>query len=364
MDALFPPLHEVELGELAARLATPATVADHELRSLLSALARAVVDAWTERADAQEQLAAALRDLRHRWTPVPDLLASSPTDRHVVVEVDNDGRAHLRFGDGVLGRRPAAHTRFVADYRVGGGLGGNVGADTVVGIAWGATVVRGARLRPRNPLPAWGGVAPETLQSVKLRAPAAFRRELVRAVTADDYARIAERDPRVQRAAAVLRFTGSATEVRVAVDALGGAAGPGLLDDVTAALEPFRRIGHEVVAVPAVTVPLDVAVTVCVAAAYLRAHVLAAVDRVLAAFFAPDALTFGDDVHVSRIVAAVVAVAGVENAEVTTLRRLSGGDDATADGVLPIGPLEVARLDRDPDAPENGRLQLTPVGGR
>jgi len=111
-------------------------------------------------------------------------------------------------------------------------------------------------------------------------------------------------------------------------------------------------------------VPLDVAVTVCVQPAYLRAHVLAAVNRVLGALFAPDALTFGDDVHLSRVVAAVVAVPGVENAEVTTLRRLLGGDDVTVDGVLPIGPMEVARLDRDPDAPENGRLVLTPVGGR
>ena len=364
VDALFPPLHLVVPGELAARLADPVTVADHELRSLLSAAVRGLVDAWVDEAEAREQLAGALRDLRHRWSPVFDLLSSSPTDRHVVVEVDNDGRAHLRFGDGALGRRPAAHARFVADYRVGGGLAGNVGADTIIGIAWGTTVVRGARLRPRNPLPAWGGLAPETLASVKLRAPVAFRRELVRAVTADDYARLAERDPRVQRAAAALRFTGSATEVRVAVDARGGTAGPELLDDVAAALEPFRRIGHEVVVVPAVTVPLDVAVTVCVQPAYLRAHVLAAVNRVLGALFAPDALTFGDDVHLSRVVAAVVAVPGVENAEVTTLRRLLGGDDVTVDGVLPIGPLEVARLDRDPDAPENGRLVLTPVGGR
>jgi len=216
-------------------------------------------------------------------------------------------------------------------------------------------------------------VDPEPVQSVKLRAPSAFRRELVRAVVAEDYARLAERDPAVQRAAAALRFTGAATEVRVAIDALGGVADDALLARVAAALEPFRRVGHDVVVVPARTVPLDVAVTVCVRPEYLRAPVLAAVDRALSAtrapdgtlgFFAPDSFSFGDPVRVGPIVAAVMALPGVENAEVTTLRRLEGGDDVAGDGVLEIGPLEVARLDRDPDAPENGRLRIDVQGGR
>src|SRR5690606_21772926 len=37
---------------------------------------------------------------RELWTPVPDLLDSPPFARHFVAEVDNDGRAWLRFGDG------------------------------------------------------------------------------------------------------------------------------------------------------------------------------------------------------------------------------------------------------------------------
>ena len=37
-----------------------------------------------------------------------DLLNSDPDDPHFVAEIDNRGRAHLRFGDGELGRRPEA----------------------------------------------------------------------------------------------------------------------------------------------------------------------------------------------------------------------------------------------------------------
>lgn len=305
---------------------------------------------------------------RPPWAPVADLLGSAATDRHVVVEVDNEGRAHLRFGDGRLGLQPPARARFTADYRIGNGPAGNVGADTIVRIAFGATAVHGVAWDIRNPLPATGGIAPETMASVKLRAPTAFRRELVRAVTADDYARLAERRPGVQRAAAALRFTGSVTVVRVAIDALGGVATDALLSDVADALEPVRRLGHDVVVVPATFVPLDVVVTVCVRPEYLPGPVRTAVETVLsgrgAGFFAPDRFAFGDAVRVSPMVAAVMALPGVENVEVTSLRRMGGGDDATPDGVLVLGPLEVARLDQDPDAPENGRLTLHVRGGR
>ena len=35
----------------------------------------------------------------HPWSVQPDLLNSDDTDTHVVVEMDNDGVASLRFGD-------------------------------------------------------------------------------------------------------------------------------------------------------------------------------------------------------------------------------------------------------------------------
>src|SRR5262249_28025667 len=62
------------------------------------------------------------------WLPSRDLLSSSGDDRYFVTEVDNDGVARLRFGDGDCGRMPDAETVFNATYRVGNGLNGNVGA--------------------------------------------------------------------------------------------------------------------------------------------------------------------------------------------------------------------------------------------
>ncbi|MEO6740825.1 MAG: putative baseplate assembly protein, partial [Chthoniobacteraceae bacterium] len=58
------------------------------------------------------------------WTPQADLLASRSDDRHFVVEIDDEGRAHLRFGDGDSGRKPDAGLIFSARYRVGNGPAG------------------------------------------------------------------------------------------------------------------------------------------------------------------------------------------------------------------------------------------------
>jgi len=82
-------------------------------------------------------------------------------------------------------------------------------------------------------------------------------------------------------------------------------------------------------------------------------------------FFHPDALTFGEPVRVSRLVAAAAAVPGVISVQVTRLRRLFRPDDGElAAGLLRLGPLEVAQCDNLADTPDNGRLSIVAGGGR
>jgi hypothetical protein len=308
------------------------------------------------------------------WTARRDLLASDAGDLDYVVEMDDRRLAHLRFGDGELGRRPDGGLAFAARYRVGNGPAGNVGADTVM-LAVTESLLSGVTLSPRNPLPARGGTAPEPVAEVKLFAPHAFRRELARAVTPADYAELAGRHTAVQRAAAELCWNGSWYEVRVAVDPLGRAeADAGLLAEIETGLYRFRRIGHDLAVRPARYVPLDLVLRVCVGSRFLRGHVKAALlerfssrclpDGSLGCFH-PDAVSFGDDVSLSRLVAAAQAVPGVESVTVAKLERLfEGPDGELEEGLLPIGPLEIARLDNDPSFPENGRIRFDLGGGR
>lgn len=309
------------------------------------------------------------------WTPQYDLLASAPDAPHFVVEREEDGTSRLRFGNGDLGRAPQPGVALRADYRIGSGRAGNVGAETIVHAVFRDGPREGVTIKPRNPLPAQGGVEPEPLAEVRLLAPDAFRQTLARAVTADDYARLAERHPAVQRAAALLRWYGSWYTVEVAIDPLGRqTADPALLSAVERSLYPYRRIGHDLRVRSARYVALDLALTVCVLPGYQRGHVASALlalfsNRLLPdgrrGMFHPDELTFGAPIYLSRIVAAARSVPGVETVQVTTFQRLyEPSDAAIAAGLISFDTLEIPRLDNDANAPDNGRLTLTMRGGR
>lgn len=326
------------------------------------------------------------------WKPRLDLLGSQNDDRDFVVEMDDSGRAHLRFGDDELGELPKVldelpkaldelpkvDTQFKADYRVGNGSTANVGAEMISHIVFRNSKPNGVNLSPRNPMPAQGGVKPEPVEEVKLYAPYAFRTNLERAITADDYATIVMRDfkAKIQRAAAQLRWMGGWYEVLVAIDPLGSIeARQDLLDEVAAHLRRYSRVRHDVKVAAAIYVPLEIELGINVSPQYLQGHVKAALldafgDHLLPdgrpAFFHPDNLTFGEGVYQSRIVAAAQAVTGVDCVVVSKLKRrfATSAQDVPQGGILKLGALEVARLDNDPSFPENGVIQFNMGGGR
>lgn len=314
----------------------------------------------------------------NEWFARPDLLRSVGDDAHFVLEVDDERIAHLRFGDGETGRVPQAGARFHARYRLGGGVAGNVGAESIRRVVCpGNLHLAAGTLAVRNPLAARGGCAPEPIAEAKLFAPRAFRTELQRAITADDYAAIVMREfaGEVQRAGAELRWNGSWYSVRVAIDPRGSEeVSEALLERIERKLEHYRRMGHDVQVVPARYVPLEIEMTICVQPHFLRGHVEAALREVFQSglrrngergFFHPDNLTFGDSIYLSRLVAEAQAVEGVESVAVRKLRRrFESANHELERGLLPIGSLEVARLDGDPVNPENGTLKLELKGGR
>jgi hypothetical protein len=304
------------------------------------------------------------------WLPQPDLLASGGGAAELVVEVEHDGVATLRFGDGVHGRRPETGTAFEATYRVGNGTAGNVGAGAIAHVATSG----GGVLSVSNPLPAAGGTDPEPAEAVRRDAPEAFLVQQ-RAVTADDYARVTERSPLVQRAAANFRWTGSWHTVFATADRAGGLPVTDEFEtDIRRHLEPFRMAGYDLEVDGPRFVPLEVGLHVCVEPDHFRAHVQAAVLDVLASrvrpdgtlgFFHPDRFTFAQPVYLSAIVAAAQAVPGVESVTAVTFQRQrDAASSALASGVLTMGRLEIARLDDDPSFPERGSLVVTTGGGK
>ncbi|MCR0982760.1 putative baseplate assembly protein [Roseomonas populi] len=295
----------------------------------------------------------------------PDLLGAQ-AEAAFTVEVDNDLRGHLRFGDGRHGLRPPEGAAFSARYRVGNGVAGNVGAGAIAHLV---AALGAVALKPDNPMPATGGAEAESIESVRRRAPAAFRVQQ-RAVTPADYAEGGRRLPGIQRAAAALRWTGSWHTHVVAVDRLGGEeVDETFAGELTDALEPLRLLGHDVQVVAPNHVALEIGLAVEIGPAYFRAALrqalLAVLDTGPGGLFHPDRFTFGQAVYLSPILAAVQSVPGVVGVEATAFRRYAQPrTDAAAAGVLPLAANEIARLDNDPSFPDRGVLRLQLWGGQ
>ena len=392
---------------LAQQLKQAADIVSQFLYAQLSANTRGLLTAWNGASPLPNNLSAALLEdlnaLLESWLPVADLLESGVNDFSFVVEMDNRGDGHLRFGDGQLGRQPDAGMAFQSTYRVGNGTVGNVGAGTIRYMVLRDQTLSGVNIQPRNPLPATGGTAHEPISEVKLFAPHAFQDVLERAITADDYATLAADNSRrlqerpawatcaspfvpLQGAKATLRWTGGWYEALVAIDPMGEEQAPAeLRNEIRTYLEPYRRMGRDLTVDGAHYVPLDLALSVCVLPDYPRAHVEEDLLQVFSngvlpngtkGFFNPDNLTFGQGIYVSRIVAAAQAVTGVASVSVKRLERylvrahpyptISGiaSGAVPALGVLTLGPFEIAQLDNDPNYPERGRLELSLRGGR
>jgi predicted phage baseplate assembly protein len=304
------------------------------------------------------------------WVPRRDLLNSDRFARECVVEMEHDGSALLRFGNGVQGKQPVAGSHLTAHYRIGNGPAGNVGHDAIAHV-----FTREARITAvRNPLAAQGGCAPEAVEHVRLMAPWAFHTQ-ERCVTAADYVAVAQRHPEVQQAAATLRWSGSWYTAFVAVhrrDDLPVDAA--FRDEMLAFMARFRLAGHDLEIVPPRFAPLDIALTATLAPDHFGSTVRQALRETFSrvdlpngrrGFFHPAHFPFGQPVYLSPLVTAAMQVPGVVQVRVTRFQRWGRPDRGElAAAQIPIGPLEIARLDSDAAAPENGTITFTVEGGR
>ena len=295
------------------------------------------------------------------WRPTADLLASDRQATDLVVEMEDDGTAQLRFGDGVNGRQVSPGSRLTATYRIGNGESGNVGPGTLTALArpFGSTAPSASDPFTRvtavtNPLPAACGTTPESTDTVRLIAPQAFTVQQ-RCAIESDFVTVAERHPQVRRAVATFRWSGSWTSALVVVDRHDGLpVDDALITDLRAWFEPYRLTGGDIDLRGPVPVAVDIAITVGVAAG----HRADAVERGLRAafgtgvaadgtaqFFNPSRFGMGDPLYLSQLIGCAAAVDGVAWAEVIRLQR--SGQPAAGElerGVLPVNGHELLRV--------------------
>lgn len=318
-----------------------------------------------------------------RWTRVEHFHASRSYDLHFTAEADEAGAVWLRFGDGVLGREVPLEASLepavplVIEYRTGDAVAGNVGLGTLVDV-----------VRPRtgtdelvaletlgdvavtNVLPASGGRAAHTLPRTREDLRSSLRHgPLQRAVALQDYAAVAMEVPGVARAT-VRALGGLFNTVLVLVDPAGSEdLDDALRDEVHAHLDSRRMAGREHIVQAADYVPLEVELVLCAQPGVERSLVR---DRVLAelrpgtderpGWFHPDRLSFGDAVRLGDVLAFVQSIAGVRSVKATRFRPLGDATGPEVRDVITLGSTNVARLDADPDFPENGTLLVRAIG--
>ncbi|WP_101258577.1 putative baseplate assembly protein [Streptomyces barkulensis] len=200
-----------------------------------------------------------------RWDVVEHFGRSGPADRHVRVDATTGEFGFppvLREPDGTLrqcGAVPPKGARVrVARYRTGGGPAGNVARGAICVLR--SSVPYVARVVNREA--ARGGVAGETVDNAKLRAPDALRMQ-ERAVTAEDYEIIGRQAaPSVRRVRCLPAGGAGAVRVLVVPDAVADEDGrlrfeqlipsEQVLRAITASLDERRLIGTRLVVEPPV----------------------------------------------------------------------------------------------------------------
>jgi predicted phage baseplate assembly protein len=281
----------------------------------------------------------------------------------------------LRFGNGTNGRLLPPGAVVHADYQIGGGHEGNVGADQLVHLRLLTGPLAGAVTAVSNPFDVVNGRDPELPEKVRRNAPEAYRARQLRAVTLADYVRRAEEVPGVSRAVARYAWTGSWRTVRIVIDPVGTTTlEEPLRLDVAAHLEAVRLIGEDLELRPPRFVPLALRIVVCADEAYWREDLRFVLEQEFSdgytsdgrrGFFHPDEWTFGQALHRSAIAGRVHRVAGIKHVISIGMKRFhSPFPGMPTPEVLEMGFDEVVLVANDPDHLERGLVRIEVQGGR
>jgi len=375
------PRQRLPLGHAPLAHLDPSTVAlaDAPTASAVTAVPSEVTELLIRAPRSISTLRIFVDGVNGAWQEADTLLNSGAGDQVFRVEIDDDGDATVVFGDGTFGMRPSETANVTAIYRVGGGAIGNVAADTLT---------RAVNLEPwldsvTNVSAASGGRNQESREHARSVGPQSSHTPLV-AVSTGDYQAAAQdfRDSSghqpVQRANANFLWTGSWLTATVAVEPDPKTTfDTTLTDEITTYLDGRRLAGYDLVILPALYVPLDIIVEFCTASGFRSADVqqgllLALSNLDLPAgkqgFFHPGLFSFGDFVYVSKLYAAIMAVPGVDSAQITRLAILHSASPDTdtrtnlAQGYLSVSADQVIRLDNDRNFPQNGSLSVLPKG--
>lgn len=263
------------------------------------------------------------------WVQVSSLVSSKSTDQAWSQSVASTGVFTVNFGDGINGFIPPAGLNIYANYRVGGGIIGNLSSNQVVDI-----VSPISNVFITGSSATTGGTDPESIDQIRVNAPRAFTTQQ-RAVTLSDYANLAMSLPAISQASASAT---TSTNVTVYVTGSGNTVPTQtVLDQTTSFLSTYALAGTVVTVNSANFVPINVGSTATpvilgVSSRYSPTSVQILATQAIQTLFAPANVTIGMRLSISTIYTALAVIPGVTFVQIPLVAR----NDATQSGANDI----------------------------
>lgn len=282
------------------------------------------------------------------WQYVLHLSDYGPSDAVFTTTTDADNYVSVVFGDGVSGAIPPLYAAIKADYVVGGGIVGNVPANTLTSLYAipGKTLeevsIIDTVINVTNGAPATGGVNPDDLDTIKALASQSFSSSQ-RAVTLNDYTSLALQLPLVGKAFAAADVSSSVTlyvspkRVSTATDPYplylddnltltaewNDGNGNGLQPSVEEGLSDRTQIGVSLTVLPPTYVPVTISIMYNKLPQYTTAQVESQIKALLVQYYDYSQVSFGQTIYPEDIEFILKYAPAIANASVTELYRSS-----------------------------------------
>jgi Baseplate J-like protein len=281
---------------------------------------------------------------KDEWRLRESLAFSREGQKDFAIEIDENDRATVMFGDGILGAIPVPGSIIKVSYRVGGGSQGNVLPGTI------QTIIDAPQLllvggEVTNPMPATGGAERESIEHAVSHAPQVFR-SLKRAVTAQDYEALALDFKGVGK---VLAEGTSWNVVTLFVAPAGGGHVSDVLKaNLVAYFEDKRPISTIIEIEDVDYVPIYVTAEVGVKSYYNRDDVKEHVQQAVSKLLAFENVDFQQTVYLSKFYEAIEAIDGVAFVNIREFRR-AGQPSGFVEpaGKIELGPHEIPTVPSD-----------------
>lgn len=252
------------------------------------------------------------------WNLVSSLQLASSSSPAWAESADANGVVTVNFGDNINGAIPAAGLSIYANYRVGGGVIGNLSTNQIVDIAAPITGVTIAASSATT-----GGTDAESIDQIRTNAPKAFTSQN-RAVTLSDYANLAMSLPSVSQASAI------GTNFNAIVIYITGAGNTAptqsVLDQVTTYVQEYAMAGTSVSTLSANFIPVNFGdsgspVVVGVSSRYSPTSVQTLATQALQNLFATANVSLGQRIPMSAAYSAIMAIPGVTFVNIPVMYR-------------------------------------------